>query len=76
MKRVFISTLTLLMLVFLLVCPASVSEEKVHIIESAQFDVFLNEDGSADITETWGVTFLSGKFSRFRRFVKSSATLH
>ena len=41
------------------------AEEKVYTVESADFDVFLNEDGSAEVTEKWNVNFKKGDFTRF-----------
>ena len=73
MKKIF-ALLICLLIMLSTVFPVNASEKKLHTIESAHFDVLLNEDGSADITETWVVTFVSGEFSRFRKEIYLKVT--
>lgn len=74
MKRIASLVLCLLLLCPVLLLPAYAAEEKEHIVESADFEVVLNEDGSADVTETWVVRFISGQFSRFRKEIYTAVT--
>lgn len=58
-----------LLLVFFIICncfiPTVFADDKEYSIDSVDFCVQLNEDGSADIIETWQVNYKKGEFSRF-----------
>lgn len=43
----------------------SENADKVYNINSADFNILINDDGSARITETWEVSYQKGEFSRF-----------
>ena len=62
--RVIISIVVLL-IVLSLTSMTVYADTKQYVINTAEFDVELNEDGSADVTETWTVDYQSGEFSRF-----------
>ena len=43
------------------------ADTKKYTTESVDFDVFLTEDGDAEITETWIVNYEKGEFTRFHK---------
>lgn len=43
------------------------ADTKKYTTESVDFDVFLTEDGDAEIKETWIVNYEKGEFTRFRK---------
>ena len=74
MKRFFALLAVFLVLLSIVCLPVAATDDKKQQIHSAQIQVILNEDGSADITETWEVSFLSGEFSRFRKEIYTDVT--
>ena len=43
------------------------ADTKKYTTESVDFDVFLTDDGNAEIIETWVVNYEKGEFTRFRK---------
>ena len=70
MKKILIKTFAICMvfqILCLLPCIRAVAEEKSYSVDSAEFDVDIEENGDAHISETWTVTYSKGNFSRFYR---------
>lgn len=51
---------------------SSENADKVYNINSADFNILINDDGSATITETWNVTYQKGEFTRFYKNILMS----
>ena len=41
------------------------ADNKEYNIENAEFNVYLTEDGNANVTEKWDINFKNGDFTRF-----------
>lgn len=54
--------------------PAKKVEAKSYTIQSADFNVQLNEDGSALITEDWCMTFSGGTYSRYYKDIHTKVS--
>ncbi len=52
------------LLVMIISIPVAYADNKECSFDSANFSVFLNSDGSADVTEEWTVNYKKGIFSR------------
>ena len=63
-----IPVLFLVMLLTGTVPAAAAEESQSYSVPSANFEVWLNKDGSASIRETWTVKFISGEFTRFYKW--------
>lgn len=50
----------------------SKNQGKIYTINSADFNIIINDDGSAKITETWDVTYQKGQFTRFYKNILTS----
>ena len=59
---------------FMMVGMSARAEEKEYDISSADFEVILNRDGSADVTEEWVVTYTEGEFTRFYKDIYKDVT--
>ena len=66
MKKVSLFIFTLLITISFLFVNVS-ADNKRYTTESVEFDVFLTEDGDAEITENWVVNYEVGEFTRFRK---------
>ncbi len=70
MRRLFCTLLFAMLFAITLLSVNALA--KSYTIELADFHVVLNEDGSADIHETWTVTYESGEFTRFFKTIYES----
>ena len=55
------------MVVFLMHPVRVYADDKEYKVDSAEFEVEYEPDGTAVITEKWAVTYISGNFTRFYR---------
>lgn len=51
---------------------SSENADKIYTINSADFNILINDDGSATVTETWDVTYQKGEFTRFYKNILMS----
>lgn len=51
---------------------SSENADKIYTINSADFNILINDDGSATVTETWDVTYQKGQFTRFYKNILMS----
>ena len=76
MKRTVSGILLLVFPVLLLLTPLKAwADDKEYSIDKAAFEVWLNEDGSAVVEETWTVRFIKGSFSRFYKGIYTGSAL-
>ncbi len=73
MKKVKIISCFLTVILLLACTVLTVFAEGEYSVPSADFSVIINEDGSADITETWTLNYKSGNFSRFYKDIMNTA---
>lgn len=69
-QRTIRTILTRLLLATLVVSCLTLSvraEERSYQIDSAEFNLQVNPDGSVYVVETWEVTYLQGSYSRWRK---------
>ena len=69
-KRITYLYLSAVLLMFMLPCRAQ-ADDKEYQIKSASFEAWLNEDGSADVEETWQVKYTKGSFTRFYKEINT-----
>ncbi len=48
------------------------AETKRYSVPNASFEIWLNDDGSAEVEETWEVTYKEGDFTRFFKDIYTS----
>ena len=65
MKKFFLMFTVLLMICMLLPVQVHADNDKIYQVDSASFVIDLQPDGSAAVTESWTVTYISGEFHRF-----------
>ena len=76
MKKTLIALLCALSLFVTMIAgaPRADAADKSYSVDEARIEIRLNEDGSADITEEWTLSFQSGSFSRFYKDIYTDVT--
>jgi hypothetical protein len=72
MKKRLITMFMLFVLIIGCFNITAFAEDKEYTIESAQFYIEINDDGSATVSEFWTVTYEKGSFSRFYKNIYTS----
>ena len=72
MKRLLLFFMMFLLLPGIVRPVTAAADDKVYQIDKADFNVILQPDGSAEITETWTLTYKSGEFHRFYKEIYES----